>query len=325
MTTVMERVAAGELVVIDGGTGTEIQRRGGAMDDATWCAEANLQRPDLVRDVHRAYLEAGAELIIANTFATSPLLFATLGRDDEVASIDRAAVRLAREACAGGGAAVAGSISTMQPVLAGDDRTDRSRTWTEAEVRERYRRKAGTLAEAGVDVLVMEMMRDTGPSVWATEAAMETGLPVWVGLSFEPGPDGGLVGWGRPESAMDDVIAALDRHRPRPRGRHAHLGRRHRTRARRGALAVRRAARCLPRERPVRHARLGLRRRDRRRRAGGRHPDLDRPGRDRRRRLLRRQPGAHRRPGRRAARLTSIAPARPGRPGLQSDSVVGPP
>ena len=209
MTTVMERVAAGELVVIDGGTGTEIQRRGGAMDDATWCAEANLQRPDLVRDVHRAYLEAGAELIIANTFATSPLLFATLGRDDEVATIDRAAVRLAREATDGAGVAVAGSISTMQPVLAGDDRTDRSRAWTEAEVRERYRRKAGTLAEAGVDVLVMEMMRDTGPSVWATEAAMETGLPVWVGLSFEPGPDGGLVGWGRPESAMDDVIAAL--------------------------------------------------------------------------------------------------------------------
>ena len=104
---------------------------------------------------------------------------------------------------------MAGSISTMQPVVAGDDRTDRSHTWTEDEVRERYRRKAGTLAEAGVDVLVMEMMRDTGPSVWATEAAMETGLPVWVGLSFEPGPDGGLVGWGRPESAMDDVIAAL--------------------------------------------------------------------------------------------------------------------
>ena len=208
MTSVMERVAAGELVVIDGGTGTEIQRRGGAMDDATWCAEANLQRPDLVRGVHRAYLEAGAEVIIANTFATSPLLFATLGRDDEVATIDRAAVRLARDV-AGGGAAVAGSISTMQPVVAGDDRTDRSHTWTEDEVRERYRRKAGTLAEAGVDVLVMEMMRDTGPSVWATEAAMQTGLPVWVGLSFEPGPDGGLVGWGRPESAMDDVIAAL--------------------------------------------------------------------------------------------------------------------
>lgn len=211
MTDVLARVAAGELVVIDGGTGTEIQRRGGAMDDATWCAEANLRRPDLVREVHRAYLEAGAEVIIANTFATSPLLFATVGRDDDVATIDRAAVRLACEAVAAadGTAAVAGSVSTMQPVLAGDDRTDRSRQWPEAEVRERYLRKAGTLAEAGVDLLVMEMMRDIGPSVWATEAAMETGLPVWVGLSFEPGPDGRLVGWGRPECSMDDVVAAL--------------------------------------------------------------------------------------------------------------------
>jgi len=210
-TGVLERVAARELVVIDGGTGTEIQRRGGAMDDATWCAEANLDRPDLVRDVHRAYLQAGAELIIANTFATSPLLFTTIGREDDVATIDLVAVRLAREAveAAGGTAAVAGSISTMQPVVRGDDRTDRSRAWAEAEVRERYRRKAGTLAEAGVDVLVMEMMRDTGPSVWATEAAIETGLPVWVGLSFEPGPDGGLVGWGRPECPLDDVVAAL--------------------------------------------------------------------------------------------------------------------
>jgi S-methylmethionine-dependent homocysteine/selenocysteine methylase len=211
MTDVLERVAAGEVVVMDGGTGTEIQRRGGAMHDATWCAEANLDRPDLVRDVHLAYLEAGAELVIANTFATSPLLFATIDREDEIATIDRAAVRLAREAvaAAGGTAAVAGSISTMQPVVPGDDRTDRSHSWTEAEVRERYRRKAGTLVEAGVDLLVMEMMRDTGPSVWATAAAVETGLPVWVGLSFEPGPDGGLVGWGRPECAMDDVVAAL--------------------------------------------------------------------------------------------------------------------
>jgi S-methylmethionine-dependent homocysteine/selenocysteine methylase len=216
MSSVLDRVAAGELVVIDGGTGTEIQRRGGTMHGATWCAEANLEHPDLVRDVHRAYVEAGADVIIANTFATSPLLFAAIGRDDEVPAIDRAAVRLAREAVGGGvvggggrAVAVAGSISTMQPVIPGDDRTDRSHRWTEADVRERYRRKAGTLAEAGVDLLVMEMMRDRGPSVWATEAARETGLPVWVGLSFEPGADGGLVGWGRPECPMDDVVAAL--------------------------------------------------------------------------------------------------------------------
>ena len=218
---------------------------------------------------------------------------------------------------------MAGSISTMQPVLAGDDRTDRSHTWTEDEVRERYRRKAGTLAEAGVDVLVMEMMRDTGPSVWATEAAMETGLPVWVGLSFEPGPDGGLVGWGRPESAMDDVIAALTATGPDL------VAVMHTSIDDTGpALAAVRSRYGGPLGAYPESGRFAMPDWvfvdvDRRRRAGGRHPDLDRPGRDRGRRLLRRQPGAHRRPGCRAAHL--IAPARPGRPGLQSGSVVGPP
>ena len=213
MTTVMERVAAGELVIIDGGT---VDR-----GDLVVAAEGREQQRAGGEGVGDDHLGAGLEVgAMDPSHEVGPLevrLRAPGGVvHDAAPALDlgaRAAVRLAREATAAAGVAagvaVAGSISTMQPVLAGDDRTDRSRTWTEAEVREHYRRKAGTLAEAGVDVLVMEMMRDTGPSVWATEAAMETGLPVWVGLSFEVGPDGGLVGWGRPECAMDDVIAAL--------------------------------------------------------------------------------------------------------------------
>ena len=77
------------LTVIDGGTGTEIQRRGVLMDDRTWCADANLTAPDVVRDVHRAYVDAGAQLLIANTFASSPFLFSHLDRLDELAEIDK--------------------------------------------------------------------------------------------------------------------------------------------------------------------------------------------------------------------------------------------
>ena len=84
------------------------------MDDRTWCAEANLIAPDVVRDVHRAYVEAGAQLLIANTFASSPFLFSHLDRLDELAEIDRRAVELAREA-ADGRVPVAGSFSTMRP------------------------------------------------------------------------------------------------------------------------------------------------------------------------------------------------------------------
>lgn len=203
------RLAAGAVVVIDGGTGTEIQRRGGAMDSDTWCAEANRTAPGVVAAVHRAYVEAGAELVIANTFATSPLLFSHAGRGVEVAELDRRAVALAREA-ADGRVPVAASISTMRPVLAGSDRNQLAVTWPEAEVRRLYGAKAATLVAAGAEVLVMEMMRDTDYARWATEAALATGVPVWVGVSVErDGPDGDLVGWGRPDCPAEAVIDGL--------------------------------------------------------------------------------------------------------------------
>ena len=76
---IRKKLARGETIILDGGTGTDIQRRGGAMSGETWCADANLTHPDVVREVHEDYIRAGAELITANTFATSALLFNDLG------------------------------------------------------------------------------------------------------------------------------------------------------------------------------------------------------------------------------------------------------
>jgi homocysteine S-methyltransferase len=205
---VLARIDAGEVVVIDGGTGTEVQRRGVAMDGDTWCAEANIGAPDIVRDVHASYVAAGAELVIANTYATSPLLFDHLGRSDDVERIDRVAIGLAQQA-AGGRALVGGSISVMRPVVAGGDRNIVFHNWTETLAREMYRRKAETMVAAGADVLVMEMMRDTDYSVWATEEAIATGLPVWVGIAVERGPDGALVGSSRPECSLEAIVDAI--------------------------------------------------------------------------------------------------------------------
>jgi homocysteine S-methyltransferase len=97
----------------------------------------------------------------------------------------------------------------MRPVMAGGDRTEVFREWTEARSREMYRRKAATMADAGVDVLVMEMMRDTDYSVWATDAAIATGLPVWVGIAVERAPDAGLVGASRPDCSLEAIVDAL--------------------------------------------------------------------------------------------------------------------
>ena len=201
------------MIILDGGTGTLVQALGAPMDGDTWCADANLTHPEIVRQAHRQYLEAGAEVLIANTYATSPLLFNHLGRDADVGVIDAAAVQLAREA-SDGSVPVAGSFSVMRPGIPGSDRSRLLRKWSESEARTLFAAKADGLAEAGADLIAMEMMRDGDYSVWATEAAVSTGLPVWVGIAVEQNDDGSLIGFGRPNWLLEDFVESLLRPAP---------------------------------------------------------------------------------------------------------------
>ena len=196
------------MIILDGGTGTLIQALGAPMHGDTWCADANLTHPEIVRQAHRQYLDAGAEVLIANTYATSPLLFNDIGRDADVGRIDAAAVALAREASEGS-VPVAGSFSVMRPGIPGSDRSRMLRQWPEAEARRLFADKAAGLVDAGADVIAMEMMRDGDYSVWATEAAVETGLPVWVGIAVEEDDNGRIIGFGRPNWALDDFVGRL--------------------------------------------------------------------------------------------------------------------
>ena len=203
-----EALRAGRMIVIDGGTGTDIQARGVSMDGETWCAQANFGAPDVVRDVHRDYIDAGAQMVIANNYPTSPLLFDHLGRFDEMLAIDARAVQLAREAVGDRPIAVASSFSVMRPAMPGSD-DSLPLHWSESAARSLMEHKAAGIKASGCDLIVMEMMRDCDYSVWATEAALSTGLPVWVGIAAERGPDGCLHGNGRPEFGLDEIVAAL--------------------------------------------------------------------------------------------------------------------
>ena len=196
------------MIILDGGTGTLIQALGAPMHGDTWCADANLTHPEIVREAHRQYLAAGAEVLIANTYATSPLLFNDIGRDADVGRIDAAAVALAREA-SGGSVPVAGSFSVMRPGIPGSDRSHMLRQWPEAEARRLFADKVAGLVEAGADVIAMEMMRDGDYSVWATEAAVATGLPVWIGIAVEEDDDGRIIGFGRPNWTLDSFVGRL--------------------------------------------------------------------------------------------------------------------
>lgn len=201
------RLAEGEVVVIDGGMGTELQARGVRMDDVAWCATANLEAPEVVQEVHEDYIRAGADVIIANTFSAARRPLAAAGLGERVEEVNRGAVEAAvaaRDRVADRPVAIAGSISSM---VAYED-------WGRpggdpAELLEIYREQAAILAEVGVDLIALEMMQSPRLHRPAVEAAAETGLPVWLGLSAGHATAGKVPTWSHPEIAFDEAVAAL--------------------------------------------------------------------------------------------------------------------
>ena len=189
--TLRERLARGDVVVLDGGVSTAVEQRGVAMDRDVWSGTVHLTHPDVVRDVHVAYLEAGAEVITANTFASAPHVLASKGIGPrEADEVNRAAVRLAREArdaAASGEAWVAGSMSSTPAFASG------ASIALGEGVAESYRRQAEALAEAGSDLILAEMMGDLENTALVLDAARRTGLPLFVGFSAALGPGGEVI------------------------------------------------------------------------------------------------------------------------------------
>ncbi len=208
MRAIEGRLAAGGVVLLDGGTGTELERRGAPMHGAVWCAAATLSHGDLLRTVHEDYVRAGASVIIANTYASNRLMLEPAGLGGEFEAINRRAVEVALEArarAAGGDAvAVAGSMSHMLPM-----RHDPARAPSPARAAECFSEMAETLAAAGVDLIILEMMSNPDLARPALAAALATGRPVWVGYSARRGAGGAPVPFLRTDLAFADLLGAV--------------------------------------------------------------------------------------------------------------------
>jgi homocysteine S-methyltransferase len=205
-----DKLKAGDVIVVDGATGTELQRRGAPMDRAAWCARATLTHPGLLRQLHEDYIRAGAHVVTANTFASSRRMLAPAGLDDAVAEINTNAVRIVREArdrtAPPHPVAVAGSLSTMKPILPGTGKSDPAFVPTAREAKATYGELANLLAEAGAEMILMEMMCDVEQAGYALEAAVATGLPVWVGFSVHAAVNGRVTMHGNDELNFAEVI-----------------------------------------------------------------------------------------------------------------------
>ena len=208
MHDIAQRFSDPRPIILDGAVSTELQRAGVPMSADTWSGLAAITHPDVLRDLHVRYLRAGAEVITANTYAAAPQHVAAAGFGDRAREINLRSVELAleaREAAANGPAWVAGSLSLMAPRFRSANRQ------APLEHAEGLRRQAEWLAEAGVDLLVLEMLRDIEWSAAAVDAALSAGLPVWSGFSCAVDEDGGLVTQGTVGEPMpfEDALRAV--------------------------------------------------------------------------------------------------------------------
>jgi 5-methyltetrahydrofolate--homocysteine methyltransferase len=191
----LARLLRRRILVLDGATGTALAELGlGAADYGgealVGCYEALvLHRPDAVLDLHRSYLEAGADIVETDTFGATPLVLAEYGLAERCREINRKAAELARAACSDAEARrprrrrfVAGSIgpTTKALTLTGGV--------TFQELLRHYATQVEGLAEGGVDVLLIETSQDPLNLKAALLACRDAAphLPLAVSATLEP-------------------------------------------------------------------------------------------------------------------------------------------
>lgn len=184
-------------VVIDGAWGTQLQQRGlpiGTCPDA-W----NLSHPDKVEQVARAYVEAGSQVILTNTFGANRFILVRQGLADKVAEINRAGVEISRRA---GRALVFASVGPSGVMLMMGQ-------VSEDEIKAAFAEQVMAIAEAGADGIVIETMSDPNEATLAVAAAHETGLPVVACMTFDSGANKDRTMMGAtPEQAAGQLTAA---------------------------------------------------------------------------------------------------------------------
>ena len=199
MHSTLEKLLAAGTVATDGAWGTQLQQRGlplGACPDA-W----NLTQPERVEQVARAYVEAGSQVILTNTFGSNRFILARHELADRVAAVNEAGVAISRRAAAGRAPVFASMGPSGVVLMMGDVGED--------QLRAAFAEQAQAMATAGADGIVVETMSDPAEAALAVAAAAETGLPVVACMTFDSGAKKDRTMMGTtPEQAAEQLLSA---------------------------------------------------------------------------------------------------------------------
>ena len=204
--SLMKRVQGGECILIDGATGTEVERRGVPQLENAWNGGGALSHPEIVKKIHKDYINLGAEIVISNTFATTKHALEDAGQVDNFIALNEQGIKLALEArdeLKKDNTLVAGGISYW--------------TWTGNkptlnELNSSVTQQAKIMKDVGADFIMLEMMIDIEQMITTFKAAQSSGLPIWVGLTCEPNQSNEMC--LRDGDKLEDVITVLKSFNP---------------------------------------------------------------------------------------------------------------
>ncbi len=193
---------AKSVTLLDGGMGQELLRRSGAAPTPMWSAQVMKDQPDIVRDLHIDYIKAGAQVITINAYSATPERLARDGVVELFEDLQIGSINVAKEARELSGVASV-KVAGCLPPLVGSYRPDMAPDYD--TMLATYKQVVAVQAPH-VDLIQCETMSSIDEARASSVAALETDLPVWVGLSVEDN-DSGLLRSGEP---LEEAITMLD-------------------------------------------------------------------------------------------------------------------
>jgi len=188
------------LWLLDGPLGTRLQELGFAVNRPGWSGRALVEAPELVLQIHQQYVQAGADLLTANTFRTYPANLAEWGAGNRARELTIRAVELAKQA-AGTKAWVLGSQAPVGDCYAPEQVPSRQ------TLERQHQQMAEHLAEAGVDAVLLETHVNLQEVLLAGRAVRQSGLPLFVSVtSF----DGRTLLDGSPLESFAEQVQSLE-------------------------------------------------------------------------------------------------------------------
>ena len=204
-----KKINDGEFLILDGGVGTELEKRGVGMDSKAWCGLGAINNFKILKDIHLDYINSGARIITANTFASNRLSLKGAGFADMFYKVNSKAIEAAKSAIIESKEDVflAGSLSHFVP-----DFNDETKAPKDQETQEVFDEMADLLRDQQCDFILLEMMYHPVRTQIAFDAASKAGLPIWAGFSARRGKNGEILNYYAHEDIpLEDHLRILEK------------------------------------------------------------------------------------------------------------------